>query len=45
MIGIRGDDELNELCKNVIFPWSGVQDNIQKVLLPKKTKNKKNKQK
>ena len=42
MLAIRGDEELNQVCGNAIFPKAGVVPNIPQVLLPtKKTKKKK----
>ena len=40
MLAVKGDDELNQVCGNAIFPSSGVQPNIHQTLLPKKKSKK-----
>ena len=35
-LGIRNDEELNRLCRDVIIPGAGVLPNIHSVLVPKK---------
>ena len=41
MLAIKRDEELNLVCSDVIFPHSGVIENIPSVLLPKKIKRRK----
>ena len=42
MLAVKGDEELNGLCGNAVFPHSGVVPNIQQALMPvKKTKKSK----
>ena len=43
MIGIKSDEELGILCKDVVFPKAGVLANIHPELLMKKGKKKKKK--
>ena len=40
MLGIRQDDELGKLCKDIIFPHAGSVPNIHPNLLSKKKKKK-----